>query len=170
MIRGLSGRIVLLGLAILIVVLLFIVRNEKPPKPDDPVAQAQEDMLAQFGFKVDRLVTPSAGGLTVLEVTPGSVADKLGLRKGDVVLAVNERSVWHAQQLYDMLSQQLQRRMPALVMVKNNGVFRDVLFGGGRRGPGKAGGPGAGQPPAGASRGMPPASPTPTEPTAPTGG
>ncbi len=141
MIRGVSGRMVLLVLAIGFVVAMIAVRHDVP-KPEDPVADAQQDLLDYFGFSVERQPTDAAGGLKVTEVKPGGAAQALGLTTKDVLLAVNESSVWHAKQVFDMLSDAAGKG-PVRLMLRTNGVYHTIVLGrpnmasaGGRSGPG----------------------------------
>ncbi len=51
-----------------------------------------------------RLDLPGTQGVLVTEVSPGSLADRAGLRRGDVILEVNRRSVAAPQALFQMLN------------------------------------------------------------------
>ncbi len=143
MIRSLSGRVVLLVLAILFVVALLKTKKQEPPM-GDPVGDARTNLQQLYGLAVDRQATPPAG-LLVTGLTPQGFAQRLGLKVGDRVLAVNEQSVWHAKQLDDYLGSSL-GRAPVRLMVLS-GTQHHVLViggGGGRRPAGRpaSGGPG----------------------------
>ena len=144
--RHLSGWTVLLLFAVLFVVGLIWVRG-KPPKVEDPLAEAAEEVSQRYGFLVESESDPK-GGVMVKAITPGSPAALLGLQVGDRVIAVSERSVWHAVQLGDLLEERLSRGPTPLLVVKG-GVYRQVVFG--RRAAGPAG-PGAARPGAPPSR------------------
>ena len=135
MMRHVSGWVVLLLLAISFVVGLLWVRSH-PAEIEDPLAEAQEEINRKFGFLVETTPGPK-GGLTIQGVTPNSPAVHLGFQAGDRVLAVNERSVWHAVQLRDLIAEKLSRG-PVALMVEREGVFRLVVLGA-RAAPGRAG-------------------------------
>ncbi len=149
--------------AILLVIGMFWAREQAAETRKDPVLKAQEGIEKSFGMKLE-LQTSSGNGLKVLSVRPGSPADKNGIKKDDVVVAIGDRSVWHAYQFADLMSQQLQSAGYIPLLVKRGDEYRSVFFGTHSRRPGGAPGampPGAGQmggrAPAGAA-GAPPAS------------
>jgi S1-C subfamily serine protease len=144
MMRHFSGWTVLLVLAILFVIGLLWVRSQ-PPEVDNPLADAQTEINQKFGFLVDPLPGPK-GGLMVKSVTPKSPAAYLGLQAGDRVLTVNERSVWQAVQLRDLMAEKLQRG-PMALLVERGGVFRLVPFGAHAAGAGTGAAPARGAPP-----------------------
>lgn len=146
MMRSISGVTVLLVLAIFFVVVLLLVRNQQPPI-DDPVGDAVKELSQGLGMDVDRDAQGGAG-VAVLAVKAGSPADRLGLRKGDLIRAVGDRTIWHAKALHDQLSESLQRGGASL-LVENNGVFRQILMGGVAAGRMAGAGTGAGTGPAG---------------------
>jgi len=154
MMRSLSGWTVLLLLAVLFVVGLLVARRQQPAI-DDPVGDAVKQISEAVGMDVD----PNAmggEGVAVLAVRPGSPAERVGLRKGDLIRAAGDRTVWHAKSLYDRMAEGMQRGGLSL-LVEHGGVFRQVIFGGAARGAGgagRAGGPGGTQRPGpGPSRG-----------------
>lgn len=124
MMRRFSGWTVLLLLAILFVVGLIWVRKQ-PQELEDPLADAQHELHEKLGFLIEEMPGPK-GGLTVKEVTPDSPAVQMRLEVGDRILAVNERSVWHARQLQDLLAEKLQRG-PTVLMVERQGEYRSLL-------------------------------------------
>ncbi|MGD0111125.1 MAG: PDZ domain-containing protein [Armatimonadota bacterium] len=146
----LSPRVVLLVAAIVFVALMLWVRTH-PEKPPDPVMDAVDEMAQGIGFTVQPVPGPE-GGLPVLAVKAGSPADHLGFRKGDRILAVGDRSIWHAQMLSEQLSQNLQSGMPFPVLVNSSGTFHSIILGRSMRGPAGRGGQPAGQQPAAAGQ------------------
>jgi len=60
MMRHLSGWTVLLALAVAFVAALIWVRSQ-PPKVEDPLADAQNEVREQFGFEVDPVVGAKSG-------------------------------------------------------------------------------------------------------------
>jgi S1-C subfamily serine protease len=122
--RHFSGWTVLLLLAILFVLGLLWVRSQ-PQKVEDPLADAQQAINEKLGFLVEQLPGPK-GGLLVQRVTPNTPAARMGLKVGDRVLAVNERSVWQAVQLQDLLAEKLQKGMTVLLL-EREGTYRQAL-------------------------------------------
>jgi S1-C subfamily serine protease len=125
MIRGLSGRTILLLLAVLFAGGLLWKGSEKP-QAENPLAEAQTTLRDGFGFTVEQMPS-SGGGLKVLEVRPNSPAQEWGLKVGDVVEAVNESSVWHAQNLVDTMGAAYQQGNVRL-MLRNKDVYRTVTI------------------------------------------
>lgn len=122
--RRFSGLTILLLLAIVFVLGLFWVRNQ-PPQVEDPLAESQQAINKKLGFLVEEVPGPR-GGLTVISVTPNTPGARMGLKAGDRILAVNERSVWHVVQLQDLLAEKLAKGMTVL-MVEREGTFRVAL-------------------------------------------
>jgi len=118
---------VLLLIAVLFVGGTILMRNERP-KSENPLLEAQQSMLEQLGFEV-QLEPPQAGGLAVQKVAPKSLAQAVGMRVGDVVLAVNDSSVWHALQLQELLDKAQMQGGPVRLMVRNQGVYRTLILG-----------------------------------------
>jgi len=143
----LSPRVVLLVAAIVFVGLMFWVRTH-PEKPKDPVMDAVGQLKESLGLTVQPVPGPE-GGLPVLDVKAGSPADRLGFRKGDRILAVGDRSVWHVLMFSEQLSQNLETGMPSPILVNSNGTYHSIVMGRHMRGgAGRGGQPGAGQQPA----------------------
>jgi len=142
----LSPRVVLLVAAIVFVGLMLWVRSH-PEKPPDPVMDAVDEMSKSLGLTVLPIPGPE-GGLPVLDVKSGLPADRLGFRKGDRILAVGDRSVWHALMLSEQLNQNLQLGMPFPILVNSSGTFHSIILGRNMRG-----GSGRGGQPGGAGRG-----------------
>jgi hypothetical protein len=115
-------------IAIIIVVGMFWAREQAREAKKDPLVKAQEGIEKSFGMKLETK-TSSGSGLKVLAVRPGSPADKTGIKAGDVVVALGERSVWHVYQFADLMSKQLQA-MPYLpLLVEHKGEYRSFVFG-----------------------------------------
>jgi membrane-associated protease RseP (regulator of RpoE activity) len=158
MMRHFSGITVLLVLAIVFIAGVLFTRT-RPPQVEDQVADSVKELYDAFGFQVAGTVGPQ-GGLDVERVKSGSVAERLGIKKGDRVITVNDRSVWHAKDMADQLFAAVNAG-PAFMLVANGDNYRQVVLGG-RRGasgtPGAGrGGPGRGgrmRAPAGATRGQ----------------
>ncbi len=73
-------------------------REEVTIKSRSPLSGAKVGNLSPALAEEMRL-DPSAEGVVVLELTNGSVAHRLGFRRGDVVLAVNEKRVASSKEL-----------------------------------------------------------------------
>ena len=122
--RRFSGLTILLLLAIVFVLGLFWVRSQ-PPKVDDPLAESQQAINEKLGLLVEEVPGPK-GGLTVISVTPDTPGARMGLKAGDRILTVNERSVWHVVQLQDLLADKLEKGL-TVFMVEREGTFRLAL-------------------------------------------
>lgn len=118
----------LLGAAILVMGGLIWVRVY-PPKPPNPLEDSVEAISDVFGMTVS--VGPHPGGGELVEkVRPGSLAERIGFRVGERIVAVGERSVWHVRQLQELISQRSQMGQPLTVMVTpDDKVFRVLTFG-----------------------------------------
>jgi len=145
----LSPRVILLVAAIVFVALMLWVRTH-PEKPVDPIMDALDELKKGMGLTVQPLPGPN-GGLPVLEVEPGSPADRLGFRKGDRILTVGDRSIWHVLMLTEQLSQNLEQGRPFPVLVDSKGTYHAIVVGRGMQG--SAGPAGHRTPAAGQQRG-----------------
>ena len=138
----LPGWVLLLLVAILVMAGLFWVRAN-PAGPANPLEEAVKTLSQVLGMVVAE--TPDAqGGLPIKSVTPGSPAEQFGLRAGDRIMAVDDRSVWHVAQLRDLMAEDLQKGQPFILMVARENAYWTVTFGMGRVGglPGRRGGSG----------------------------
>jgi membrane-associated protease RseP (regulator of RpoE activity) len=134
----LSARVLLLAGAIAFVVLLFWVRTH-PQKPEDPLADAVDSLSKGLGLEVESSPLPN-GGVLVKGVRPESPAQRLGLRAGDRIVAVGDRSVWHAINLAEFISQALSQGYPVPVLVETKGNYHPIIMGRGlHAGPGQSG-------------------------------
>jgi membrane-associated protease RseP (regulator of RpoE activity) len=145
MMRHLSGITVLLVIAVVFIVGVLFARS-RPPQIKDEVADSIEELYDTFGFQVAGTMGPQ-GGLLVERVKSDSVAAALGIKKGDRVVTVNDRSVWHAKEMADQLFSAV-KAGPVFLLVANGDSYRQVVLGGRRAagGPGGRGGPGARRP------------------------
>ena len=114
--------------AIIFFVGLFWAREQAREAKKDPVVKAQEGIEKSFGMKLETQ-TSSGNGLKVLAVRSGSPADKSGIKVGDQVLAIGDRSIWHTYQFGDLMTKQLQAAPYLPVLVEHNGEYRSVMFG-----------------------------------------
>jgi membrane-associated protease RseP (regulator of RpoE activity) len=130
----LSTRIVLLVCAIIFVALMLWIRAH-PEKPEDPVMDAISQLSEGLGLDIDP-IAGAKGGIAVKAVRPGSPADRLGLRAGDRILAIGDRSVWHALNVQEFLNQGLTSGRPFPILVDSNGDYHAIIMGRQMRGPG----------------------------------
>lgn len=144
MMRHISGLTVLLVLAIVLVVAVLFTRN-RPPQIEDPVADSIKELYDTFGFQVAGTIGPE-GGLLVERIKPGSVAEYLGVKKGDRLITVNDRSVWHAKDMADQLYSAVNAG-PVSLLVANGDNYRQVVIGGRRAAGGAPGARRAGRAP-----------------------
>lgn len=83
--------------------------TELPSKYDkdnngDEVAQKTEASVTQsYGLVLSNKTTGSEKRVKIAKVIPGSLADRVGLQEGDVILQVNKQDVSSAKQVEDML-------------------------------------------------------------------
>jgi len=116
----------------------------------DPLLEAQAQVEKAFGMKLATACGPE-GGLKVEAVKKGSPADLTGIKVGDRVLTVGDRSVWHVYQFSQYASEVLQSAPGVSMLVERKGGYLQVVFG--RRGMTPAGA--AGPMPGGMPEGMP---------------
>ena len=69
-----------------------------------------------------RLRAPLKGGVLVFSVAPGSPAERAGIAEGDIVLAVNGRSVRTVKEL--LAAAKNSRRVRDLVIWRRGGILR----------------------------------------------
>lgn len=138
----LSPRIILLVAAIIFVSLMIWTRMH-PQKPEDPVGDAISQLSEGLGLDIEPVAGPK-GGVTVTAVRPGSPAERLGFQAGDRILAIGDRSVWHALNVHESLGQGLSSGRAFPILVDSNGNYHAIIMGrqmsspggrpGGRRG------------------------------------
>lgn len=90
--------------AIVVVAGMFWAREQAREAKKDPLTKAQEWVQKSFGMTVEQK-TSTGSGLKVEGVLPGSAAAEAGIKAGDQVVAVGDRSVWHVYQLIELISQ-----------------------------------------------------------------
>jgi S1-C subfamily serine protease len=117
----------LLIAAILFVAGLFWVRAH-PAQKDNPLAQATDNISLGLGMEVEPAPGPE-GGLLVKEVRPKSVAEHVGVKVGERVVAVGDRSVWHAVQLEQFISEEMSTTGSCTIMLVKGNVYRTVTLG-----------------------------------------
>lgn len=121
-----SWAVLLIG-AILFVAGLFWIRSHPGQKPT-PLEEAVETISQYLGMEVEQAPGPE-GGLLVKGVRPGTMAHRLGVQVGEKVMAVGDRSVWHAVQLQQLINEEMQRRRGCAIMLAKDQTFRTVIFG-----------------------------------------
>ena len=100
----------------------------EPSEPDDPLQAACEMLERTLGIEVAGIGGPQ-GGVPVKAVRAGSAADQVGIRAGDRIVACEYRSVWHAHQLVELISQ-IPRQAPFVtLLVESEGVYYPARFG-----------------------------------------
>ncbi len=114
-------------LGIALIVGLFWAREQTRETQKDPVVRAQDQIEKSFGMKLETQ-TNGGNGLEVLAVRPGSTADSGGIKVGDHVVAVGERSVWHTYGFTEVISKQLKDAPVLPVLVDHNGDYHQVVF------------------------------------------
>ncbi len=137
----LSPRIIFLVAAIIFVSLMIWTRMH-PQKPEDPVGDAMSQLSKGLGLDIAPVAGPN-GGVPVTAVRAGSPADRLGFRAGDRILAIGDRSVWHALNIQEFLGQALTTGRAIPILVDSNGNYHAIIMGrqmsspGGRPGGGR---------------------------------
>jgi predicted metalloprotease with PDZ domain len=119
----------LLITAIVLVIGLFWARAKSNEPKKNPLELSQADIEKGFGMKLET-GSKSTGGLKVEAVKKGSPADKLGMKVGDRVVAVGDRSVWHVYQFHQYVTDLVMQYPAVMLLVEQNGEYRQVVFSG----------------------------------------
>jgi S1-C subfamily serine protease len=90
--------------AIAVVAGMFWAREQAREAKKDPLTKARDWVQKSFGMTVER-ETKTGSGIKVEAVAPGSAAAEAGIRAGDQIVAVADRSVWHVHQLVELIAE-----------------------------------------------------------------
>jgi len=115
--------------------LRFRVKRIAPPEELVPRPTVIRGRTFLSGVKVVNLTLDLArrlrarlkGGVVVVSVTPGSAAERTGIERGDIILAVNRRTVRNVKELLAVLRES--RRVFDIVIWRQGGILR-MRFGG----------------------------------------
>jgi S1-C subfamily serine protease len=101
--------------AIILVVGMFWARSQAVEAKKDPLTKVQDWVEKSFGMRVEKQTT-GGDGLKVESVLPKGAAAEGGIKTGDRIVTVGDRSVWHVYQLAEVISQRLRGPvLPVLV-------------------------------------------------------
>jgi len=115
--------------AILFMAGLFWVRAH-PGEKRSPLEESVAELSHYLGMEVEAVPAPGGpGGLLVKAIRPGSMAEQAGVEVGERVVAVGDRSVWHAIQLQQLISDEMRRRRSCTLMLATDQVYRCVPLG-----------------------------------------
>lgn len=105
------------------------------PGDSAPEGEEGEATHARLGISVQNLTSGdrqqmglSAGGVLVASVEPGSFAEDLGLRKGDVIVEINRRAVTSATDVRDIMQSAKPGEAMAFKLKRNTGENWSTLF------------------------------------------
>lgn len=98
------------------------------------IQQIAIDLRRGFGFGVQKLTpdlakffgSPSAEGLLVSDVVPGGPADSAGVRVGDIILAMNSRTVFRFSDLRALVRKALEVGKLKLMIRREKGERRSL--------------------------------------------
>jgi hypothetical protein len=108
---------------------LFWVRAH-PGEKHNPLEESVEELSHYLGMEVEAVPARAGpGGLLVKAIRPDSMAERIGVKVGERVAAVGDRSVWHAVQLQQLISDEMSRRGSCTLMLAKDQVYRCVTLG-----------------------------------------
>ena len=89
---------------------------------------AQGDTLGMALSTTDPRTNKPAGGLMVVGLEQGSPAAEAGIRKGDVIVEINQKPVTTAQEAASVIEQEGKAKGAVVVLLKRQGqpVFRSI--------------------------------------------
>ncbi len=117
----------LLIAAIALVFGLFWARGKSGEAKKNPLEQSQAAMEKSLGMKLATQSGPE-GGLKVEAVKKGSPADAVGIKVGDRILTVGDRSVWHVYQFQEYASKLSEQAPAMLLLVERKGEYHNVVL------------------------------------------
>ena len=81
---------------------------------DLDVRELNEELAARYGIK------PSERGVVIVRVKPGSTAEEMGVREGDIVMEVNRKPVTSIKS-YERAVSSLAKDQTVLLLLKRKG-------------------------------------------------
>ncbi len=117
----------LLIAAIALVFGLFWARAKAGEAKKNPLEQSQAEMEKIIGMKL-ALESGPMGGLKVEAVKKGSPADSVGIKVGDRVVSIGDKSVWHVYQFHEYASKLSEQAPVLMLLVERKGEYRQVIF------------------------------------------
>ena len=81
---------------------------------DLEVRELNDDLAGRYGLKAGER------GVVIVRVKPGSPAEEVGVREGDIVVEVNRKAVTSLK-TYERLASNLPKDQPVLLLVKRQG-------------------------------------------------
>jgi membrane-associated protease RseP (regulator of RpoE activity) len=115
-------------LILIIVIVAGVLLRGQPEAKKSAVVMAQETIAKIIGMKLET-ASSTGTGLKVEEVKSDSPAAELGIKVGDRIVAVGDRSVWHTEQFTQFANEFSQAGRPIPMLVESKGDYRLVVFG-----------------------------------------
>jgi serine protease Do len=78
------------------------------------VRELNDELASRYGVK------PSERGVVVVRVKPGSTAEELGVREGDMIVEVNRQAVTSVK-AYERIASKLPKDHSVLLLLKRQG-------------------------------------------------
>ncbi len=113
-------------IAILFIAGLFWARQQAAQGKKDPLTQAQDWVRDSFGMTVEKATT-EGDGLKVEVVSSGGAAAAVGIKAGDRIIAVGERSVWHVYQLTTLIAKWMNGPVAPVLVASGKGDHQVLL-------------------------------------------